>query len=582
MGTPRTTTRRKEARGGLTKAPTGIPGLDDITLGGLPRGRPTLVCGSAGCGKTLFGLEFLLHGAQQYGEPGAFISFEETERDLTENVRSLGFDLARLVAKRKIAIDHVHIDPREIHETGEFDLEGLFVRIGLAIDSVGAKRIVLDTIESLFGGFTNSGVLRSEIRRLFRWLKDREVTAVITAERGEGTLTRQGLEEYVSDCVILLDHRVESQVSTRRLRVVKYRGSTHGTNEYPFLIDADGITVLPATEVSSLDHPASTDRISSGIPRLDAMLGGKGYYRGSSVLLSGTAGTGKTSIAATFADAACRAGERCLYLAFEESRPQVVRNMRSIGLDLERWIRRGLLRFEASRPQVHGLETHLAHVHRLVGEFDPSVVIVDPVSNFTSSGSAGDSRVMLLRLLDFLKSRGITALLVSLTEGEGRVAAPDIGISSMIDTWILTRDIELGGERNRGLFVLKSRGMAHSNQIREFLITSRGIDLRDVYVGPEGVLTGSMRVAQENRETQARRERETEVELRQREIDAKRSVVEAQILALRAELGAAESAAGRRLRQDEERARSETAARDAAGVRRGADGRVPARKRGTS
>src|SRR3954469_1420274 len=486
----------------LEKAPTGIAGLDEITGGGLPRGRPTLICGSAGCGKTLFGMEFLVRGATEFGEPGVFIAFEETAHELGQNVRSLGFDLEKLIAKNKIAVDYVHIERSEIAETGDFDLEGLFVRLNMAIEAVGAKRVVLDTIETLFGGFDNQALLRSELKRLFRWLKDKGVTAIITGERGEGRLTRQGIEEYVSDCVILLDHRVTEQMSTRRLRVVKYRGTTHGTNEYPFLIDEDGISVLPVTSLG-LNHEVTNERISSGVERLDTMLGGEGYYRGSSILVSGTAGGGKTSLAAHFADATCARGERCLYFAFEESRPQFVRNMKSIGLDLERWIRKGLLRHEASRPALHGLEMHLQQMHKQIKAFDPKVVIIDPVTNLSQSGSQVDAEAMLLRMIDFLKSRGITAMLISLTHGGKSLEATDVGISSLIDTWLLVRDIELGGERNRGLYILKSRGMAHSNQIREFLITSEGIQLKDVYIGPEGVLTGSMRAAQEAREPAA-------------------------------------------------------------------------------
>jgi circadian clock protein KaiC len=571
MGKPEAVpSRTRTARNTLPKVRTGISGLDEITLGGLPQGRPTLVCGSAGCGKTLFGMEFLLRGAQQFGENGAFIAFEETEKDLSENVRSLGFDLDRLVAQNKVAVDYIHIDPQEIQETGDYDLEGLFLRIGMAIDAVGAKRVVLDTLETLFGGFSNQALLRSEIRRLFRWLKDRGVTAVITGERGEGALTRQGLEEYVSDCVILLDHRVHDQVSTRRLRIVKYRGTTHGTNEYPFLIDEDGISVLPATEMG-LDHTASNERVSTGIPRLDAMLGGEGYYRGSSILISGTAGSGKTSMAAHFADATCERGERCLYLAFEESRAQIVRNMRSIGLDLERWMKKGLLKFEASRPQLHGLEMHLAHIHKLVKSFDPAVVVIDPVSNLSASGTLSDSEAMLLRLVDFLKARGTTAMLVNLTTGGAAAEKTDVGISSIIDTWILMRDIELGGERNKGLYVLKSRGMKHSNQIREFVLTPQGIDLLDVYVGPEGVLTGSMRAAQEAREAAAALARRQESEHKQRQLEARRAALEAQIAALRAEFEAVEQEASRARAQEDAREKLLMEGRAAAATRRGAD-----------
>jgi circadian clock protein KaiC len=562
--------RGEAQRGALPKAPTGISGLDEITFGGLPRGRPTLVCGAAGCGKTLLAMEFLLRGAEQHGETGVFMAFEETEHDLSQNVRSLGFDLENLIAEKKIAVDHVHIEPAEIHETGEYDLEGLFLRLGMAIDSVGAKRVVLDTLEALFGGFTNQALLRAELRRLFRWLKDKGVTAIITGERGEGSLTRQGLEEYVSDCVILLDHRATEQVSTRRLRIVKYRGSTHGTNEYPFLIDENGIHVLPLTSLR-LNHPASSERISSGIPRLDHMLGGEGYYRGSSVLISGTAGTGKTSLSSSFANATCARGERCLYLAFEESPAQLVRNMKSIGLDLNPWTKKGLLRLEASRPTLHGIEMHLAVIHKMVSEFEPQVVIIDPISNFSSAGSGSAAEAMLLRLIDFLKSRQITAVFVNLTAGGNSWERTDLGISSLIDTWILLRDIELAGERNRGLYVLKSRGMKHSNQIREFLLTSDGIELKDVYIGPEGVLTGSMRAAQEDREKAAALARGLEIERKQRELARKRAALEAQIAALRTEFEAVEDESKRVAEQDRAREQQFIEDRSAAAIRRGAE-----------
>jgi circadian clock protein KaiC len=517
----------------LPKAATGIEGLDEITAGGLPRGRPTLVCGSAGCGKTLLAMEFLVRGATQFGEPGVFMAFEETSEELTKNVRSLGFDLDRLEAEKKLLIDHVHVERSEIEETGEYDLEGLFIRLGHAIDSIGAKRVVLDTIETLFGGLSNAAILRSELRRLFRWLKEKEVTAIITGERGDGQLTRQGLEEYVSDCVIVLDHRVAEQLSTRRLRVVKYRGTLHGTNEYPFLIDENGITVLPITSMG-LKHEVSDERISTGIPRLDTMLGGGGVYRGSSVLVSGTAGTGKTSLAAHFADATCRRGERCLYLAFEESEGQFVRNMRSIGLDLQPWLKKGLLLHHASRPTAHGMEMHLATVHKLVKDFKPHVVIVDPVTTFMNAGSSAEAEAMLMRLIDFLKAQQITALLINLTHGSESREQTQVGISSLIDTWLLFRDIELGGERNRGMYILKSRGMAHSNQIREFLLTDHGVELTDVYIGPEGVLTGSMRLAQEAREQAAAMTRQQQIDLRRRELERKRKALEAQIAADRA------------------------------------------------
>jgi circadian clock protein KaiC len=518
----------------LPKTPTGIQGLDEITFGGLPKGRPTLVCGSAGCGKTLLSIEFLVHGATQFNEPGVLMAFEETEEDLIKNVASLGYDLKELSDRKKLVVDHVHIERSEIEETGEYDLEGLFVRLGYAIDSIGAKRVVLDTIESIFAGLPNPSILRAELRRLFRWLKDKGVTAIVTGERGDRTLTRQGLEEYVSDCVILLDHRTREQISTRRLQIIKYRGSTHGTNEYPFLIDEHGISVLPITSIA-LEHQASSERISSGIKRLDAMLGGKGYYRGTSVLVSGMAGTGKSSLAAHFVDAACRRGEHCAYFATEESPDLIVRNMRSIGIDLAPWIKKGLLHFDATRPTFHGLEMHLLRMHKLVRETNARVVVVDPITSYISLGDTLEVKSMLSRLIDFFKAHQITAFFTSLTEGGSALEQSEVGISSLMDTWILLRHIESNGERNRGIWVLKSRGMPHSNQIREFVFTEHGIELVDVYLGAEGVLTGTARAAQEAKETAATLLRRQDLERKERALEHREKALEAKIAALRAE-----------------------------------------------
>src|SRR5271155_4029079 len=480
----------------LPKCPTGIQGLDEITGGGLPRGRPTLVCGSAGCGKTLLGAEFLVRGAMQFGEPGVLMAFEETEAELKANVASLGFDLAGLVRRKKIVVDYVHVEPGEIHESGEYDLEGLFVRLNHAIDSIGAKRVVLDTLEALFAGLRNESVLRAELRRLFRWLKDKGVTGVITAERGREQLTRHGLEEYVSDCVILLDHRVYDQIATRHLRVVKYRGALHGTNEFPFLISNEGISVLPITSLG-LNHKVSTERIATGIPRLDAMLGGRGFFCGSSILLSGTPGTGKTIVAANFAQAAARRGERTLFFSFEESPNQIIRNMHSIGLRLEPLVQRDLLRFHSARPSLYGLEMHLATMFKEIANFQPSVVIVDPITSLMDAGTDSETKGMVTRLIDYLKGGQVTSLFTSLTQGGHVLQQSEMAMSSLMDSWLLLQDLEGNGEHNRVLYVLKARGMAHSNQVREFLISDRGIDLVDAYIGPNGVLTGSARAAQE-------------------------------------------------------------------------------------
>jgi len=492
-GTPPKKAKRPE----LQKAPTGISGLDDLTQGGLPKSRPTLIAGSAGCGKTLFGIEFLVRGALQYGEPGVFMCFEETEEELKTNVASLGFNLQELINEKKLAIDFVKVERAEIEETGEYDLEGLFVRLNFAIDRIGAKRVVLDTLEALFAGLKDTSALRAELRRLFGWLKQKGVTAVITAERGEGALTRHGLEEYVSDCVILLDHRVVDQLSTRRLRVVKYRGSVHGTNEYPFLIDDKGITVMPATSLL-LEHQVSEERLSTGVPNLDEMLGGKGYFRGSSILVSGSAGTGKTSLAASFALDTCTRGEKCLYFCFEESPAQLFRNMKSIGMDLLKFHKKGLLKIVATRPSFYGLEMHLVSIHKEIELFKPLAVILDPITGLTANGTENEVRMMLTRLIDSLKSTGVTAFLTGLTaRGQQNFSDTEIGISSLIDTWLLLQEVESVGERNRALYILKSRGMPHSNQVREFLISSKGINLVDVYISASGILTGSERKLQQ-------------------------------------------------------------------------------------
>jgi circadian clock protein KaiC len=518
----------------LPKCPTGIQGLDEITGGGLPRGRPTLICGGAGCGKTMLGAEFLVRGATQFGEPGVLMAFEETEAELTANVASLGFDLAGLVRRKKIAIDYVHIEPSEVLESGEYDLEGLFVRLNHAIDSVGAKRVVLDTLEALFACLPNEALLRSELRRLFRWLKDKGVTAVITAERGREQLTRHGLEEYVSDCVILLDHRVNDQIATRNLRVVKYRGALHGTNEFPFLIGNEGISVLPITSLG-LNHKISAERIGTGIPRLDAMLGGKGFFRGSSILLTGTPGTGKTIVAANFAQAACRRGERTLFFSFEESPNQIVRNMQSVGMRLDPLVKRGLLRFHSARPSLYGLEMHLATMFREIVSFQPRVVVIDPITSLMDAGTDSECRGMVTRLVDYLKAGQVTTLFTSLTHGGHVLQQSEAAMSSLMDSWVLLQDLEGNGERNRVLYVLKARGMAHSNQVREFLISDRGLDLVDAYIGPNGVLTGSARAAQGALEKAAVLASQQEAARRKRELERKRVAIERQISGLRSE-----------------------------------------------
>jgi circadian clock protein KaiC len=474
-----TPARQSNGKTFLPKTPTGISGLDEITGGGLPKGRPTLVAGDAGCGKTLFAMEFLVNGATQYDEPGVFVAFEENAEELAQNVASLGFDLKKLSKQKKLIVDHVRVAKTEIEETGEYDLEGLFIRLGYAIDSIGAKRVALDTIEVLLSSFSNQGILRAELHRLFRWLKNKGVSAVLTAERGEGSITRFGLEEYVADCVILLDHRVTEQVSTRRLRIVKYRGTLHGTNEYPFLIGKHGISVLPITSLG-LEHSVSTERISTGVPELDKMFGGKGYFRGSSILISGTAGTGKTTLAVAFAEAACRRGERCLFFAFEEAAGQIQRNLRSVGIDLSPHIQKKRLRFHAARPSQYGLEMHLVTMYDAVQEFQPDIVVLDPITDFFGVGSRIEIKAALTRIIDFLKTQQITALFTSYLSENENTEQNLVGVSSLIDTWISLRNLESHGERHRGLFILKSRGMAHSHQIRAFHLTDKGVELGDL------------------------------------------------------------------------------------------------------
>jgi circadian clock protein KaiC len=531
---------RVEAKPGrLQKTPTGVKGLDEILEGGLPAGRTTLICGGPGCGKTLLATEFLVHGALDYDEPGVFMAFEETSDELAKNCASLGIHLDDLIAQKKLFIDYVSIERSEIEEAGDYDLEGLFIRLNSAIQTVGAKRVVLDTIEVLFAGFSNESILRSEIRRLFRWMKENGVTAIVTGEKGEKTLTRFGLEEYVSDCVITLENRVENKIANRILRVVKYRGSSHGPDEYPFLIGSSGLWVQPITAMG-LEYESSSRCLSSGIPGLDEMLGNGGFFRGSSILVSGTAGTGKTSTAASIVNAACQRGERCLYFAYEESTSQIIRNMRSIGIDLQPCVEKGLLRFRAARPTQYGPEMHLLLMQQLIEEFQPQVVVVDPLTNLTTIGSDSEVKSMLVRLIDFMKVKQVTALFTSLTEGAQDEESTSIGLSSLMDVWILVRNLESSGERNRGIYVLKARGMAHSSSVREFRLTNHGIELVDVYVGPEGILTGSARAAQEAREQLNIRQRQAETDRLERELERKRKVLESQVAVLQAAFDAEE------------------------------------------
>jgi circadian clock protein KaiC len=563
----------------LPKCPTGIQGLDEITGGGLPRGRPTLVCGGAGCGKTLLAVEFLVRGAVQFDEPGVFIAFEETEAELKANVASLGFDLAGLVRRKKIVLDYVHIERSEVQESGEYDLEGLFVRLNHAIDSIGARRVVLDTLEALFASLPNEAILRAELRRLFRWLKDKGVTAVITAERGREHLTRHGLEEYVSDCVILLDHRVNDQIATRHLRVVKYRGALHGTNEFPFLIGEEGLSVLPITSLG-LNHKVSSERIATGIPRLDAMLGGRGFFRGSSILLTGTPGTGKTSVAACFAQAAARRGDRVLFFSFEESPNQIIRNMHSIGLRLEPLVQRGVLRFHSARPSLYGLERHLATMFKEIAAFQPTVVIVDPITSLLAAGTDYETTGMVTRLIDFLKGGQVTSLFTSLTHGGHALQQSEIAMSSLMDSWLLLQDVEGNGERNRVLYVLKARGMSHSNQIREFLISDRGIDVVDAYIGASGVLTGSARAAQGALEKAAVLAGQQEAARCKRELERKRAALERQISGLRSDYETEAVELRRIAEQVGTRTLVLTTERAASGRLRQADAKVAASVRG--
>lgn len=523
---------------GITKSATGIEGFDDLTLGGLPTGRPTLVCGSAGCGKTLFASTFLFNGARLHDEPGVFVTCEERPVDIVANVDSLGFDLQGLIDQSRIHIEHIEIDPAEVAEIGDYDLEALFLRLEFAVDQIGAKRIVLDTIESLFSAFSNPAILRAEIRRLFDWLKQKGLTAVITGERGDGSLTRQGLEEYVSDCVILLDHRVDNQISTRRLRIVKYRGTAHGTNEYPFLIDEDGFSVLPVSSLG-LGHKVFDDRISTGVPDLDAMLTGGGFYRGSSILLTGVAGSGKSSLACMMANAACERGERALYLSFEESEAQTVRNMKSIGTDLGKWLKDGQLRYIATRPTFYSLEMHLAIMLREIGRFKPQLVVLDPISAFTGSADISEVQTMLLRIVDYLKSNGVTAVFTHLANVQQ--AETDAGLSSLMDGWILLLNREANGEFNRELYLLKARGIAHSNQVREFVMSSSGIHLLEPYLGEGGALTGSARRNEEARARRTEATRRSEVARLQDQVTQRRRRALAQIEALKADIDADEA-----------------------------------------
>jgi len=518
----------------LPKSLTGIQGLDEITDGGLPQGRPTLIYGSAGSGKTLLGVEFLINGATKYNETGVLMTFEETAEEITQNVASLGWDIEQLVRDRKLLLDHVAVPVRDIDFSGSYDLEGLFIRLSSAIQEIGAKRVVLDTLEVLFSTMEHH-IVRSELRRLFSWLKSQGVTAIVTGELGSNNSTLQGIEEYVSDCVIRLEQRTIEDLATRHLQILKYRGSKHGSNEYPFLINEDGISVVPITSVG-LNSGVSDERISSGVPRLDTMLGGLGYYRGSCILVTGKAGTGKTSLASYFASATCDRGERVLYLASDESPQQMLRNQRSIGLDLQPHIDQGLLRFESVRPTAYGLEMRLANIYNWVQEFQPYLVIIDPMSNLSTSNNIKQTKNFLMRLIDLFKSSQITVFFTDLLTVNGALEASEAGIPSLMDTWIELRTLENNGERNRALYILKSRGMQHSNQVREFVLNNQGIELLDVYLGESDFLIGSARIAQEAKDRMEKLNRCQELERKKRQLNQQQALLQVQITALQVQL----------------------------------------------
>ena len=467
------------SHGPLRKCPTGIKGFDEITEGGLPRNRITLISGGPGSGKTLLGIDFLVNGVIEHKERGVFMSFEETEDELYQDVASLSMDFPGLVAKNEIRFEHVLLLRNDVHEKGEFNLEGLFIRLELAIDSIGAKRVVLDSIESLFAGITDAGVLRLEIKRLFRWLKEKQVTAIITGEQGENTFTRHGLEEFISDCIILLDNRVRKQVSTRRIRVIKYRGSAHGTNEYPFVIDKDGLSVIPITS-AGLDHAGTDEKVSTGVASLDKLFAGGGYTKGSTVLVSGTAGTGKTSLAAAFIEESCKRGERCLYISYEESPGQLVQNMHSVGVDLGKWAKKGTLKIVSTRPAFFGLEMHLLDLYKILADFKPTSVVIDPLTSLIGQADTSEIQSMLTRMIDALKSKGITGVFTSLVSSSaGNDTSGEIGVSSLIDTWIVVRELEEneGKRRIRGLYIVKSRGTGHSSDVHKMTFSDDGIQL---------------------------------------------------------------------------------------------------------
>ena len=460
----------------LPKSLTGIQGLDDITYGGIPQNRPTLLVGSIGTGKTIFAMEYIINGITMFNEPGVFMTFEEQTDELQINVTSMGYNLSKLIADNKIYLEHLHIDHREIQATGKYDIEGLFIRIEMAIEKVKAKRIVLDALDTLFIGL-DSQILRSEIKRLFFWLKEKKVTAIITSEVGDIFLTRLGFEEVVADCVIELNNRLNNQISTRRLRIVKYRGSYHSTNEYPFMIDHKGITIFPIISEAP-QIIVSNERISSGIKQIDEMLDGRGFYVGSSILVSGSAGTGKSSIAASFIKDVCEKKGTALYCAFEEAPNQIKRNMASIGIFLEPYEKSGNLHFYYSRPTLQTLELHFIAIKKLIKQINPSVVILDPITNLMIENINSDIRTMLTRFVDYLKMEQITVLLTAtLTVSSLELIQSNEGISSMVDTCIMIQEKNIIDSRRRTLYIMKSRGICNSKKEVEFIITSEGISI---------------------------------------------------------------------------------------------------------
>ena len=513
---------------------TGVKGLDDVLGGGIPQGHAMLLVGKPGTGKSILSMEYLLHGIELHKENGVYISFEESEKQIISNAASFGWKFEEMVKKNKLAISYIDMQPEQMRTVGDYDLSALILRVKGAIKKVNARRVVIDGINNLLSTFDDERIIRSDLLRLIREIKEVNATIFITGERGHDSWSKMGFEEYLADGLMHLDNRTDGNYQTREIQVVKCRGINHYTGKSPFIINSEGMSIRPLI-TADFDYKVLKSRVSTGIADIDNMLGGKGLYRGSTVYITGPSGAGKTSISSSFANGACSRGERALFLAFEESSDQIIRNMKSIGLSLDKWVNEKLLYFYTARATTNSLEGHLDNIMTMVREVEPTCVVLDPISAFRPIANENETKLMLIRLNDYLRARKITTVFTALSSDGEYSEHADVQLSSIADTWIVVRIMDYKGERNNVMQLMKSRGMSHSRQMKEMYFTGNGLKLQNVYQGPEGVLTGAARIGQEKYEKLKEARNVIEIDKNRKKIERKKSLLEASIEALKHE-----------------------------------------------